>query len=48
MPVETRPLTVLDYSSPDAQDAILFIGAMRLWRRVAGWGLLLTIAGLVL
>jgi hypothetical protein len=47
MPVETTPHPVLDYSSPDAQDAIPFVGAIRLWRRVAGCGFWLSIAGLV-
>jgi hypothetical protein len=47
MPVETPPIPVLEYSSPDAQDAIPHIGAMRLWRRIAGWGFWLSIPGLV-
>jgi hypothetical protein len=48
MPIKKPPHPVLEYWSPEAPDAIPFLGAMRLWRRVAGWGFWLSIAGIVL
>ena len=48
MPPTTRPQPVLDYETPDPQDAVPFLGLMRVWRTIAASSLGLAPFGLLI